>query len=549
MKLKWKVEWNDRHLLHVFRIVSIVLSFVVHMFWGSGQSSSYLWLAFVLLLSASVIMIWLYEKSSGVPWQFFFLFTIETIGVSYLLIVSGGLNSLFIWYGLNPVLLAANGLPILFGWLYLGFYLFVILSFAVDQTLVAVGAESLYILAIVLITLAVQLLTLMLRKFEEKHNELEEANLQVEQSIDHVMSLYQITERISHYSSKDSVYHTFATYARQLTKSPSAFFYEKLPSHASEEPVVVELSDSSGSEKERIVRAVSGFKRGEVTECMYHTEGNGRHYIMRAVTSGDRVYGILGLEIGSDFRFMNDRLENHLDFLSHLCSVTLDRLFQEEVHTDLLLLEEQNRIANEIHDSVSQRLFSIVYALHSLDKEGIPPSLQTTLNMVEDSSRSAAKELRVCIYNLSKRGDLDKCFSQKLKNHLKQISSLSKTDIAFHFSGEEEQVHPDMKSVLLRLITEATGNAIRHGAAEEIEVEIKVGKENVRLNIVDNGIGFEPEELSDGDRGLGLQNMESLVERYAGSFKIRSETGTGTMIDIQMPKTQRRERIYETIGS
>ena len=154
------------------------------------------------------------------------------------------------------------------------------------------------------------------------------------------------------------------------------------------------------------------------------------------------------------------------------------------------------------------------------------------LREIKESSCLALQELRNSIYKLSSAKKEERAFQIALKSYLDSISKLNGINIQFNFNGDENLLSLQIKKAINRIIREAAGNAVRHGKCKNLQVELEIGYELVRLKIIDDGIGFELDELNPKNSGLGLYNMNSLVNSFKGSIKINSKVGSGTEIEI-----------------
>ena len=93
-----------------------------------------------------------------------------------------------------------------------------------------------------------------------------------------------------------------------------------------------------------------------------------------------------------------------------------------------------------------------------------------------------------------------------------------------------------MKKAILRIIAEGCGNAIRHGKSKNISIELYKDAEKIRIVICDDGIGFDLcEKVRNNSLGLGIRNMNSLVNSLNGSIDITSQLSCGTMISLSLP--------------
>jgi two-component system, NarL family, sensor histidine kinase LiaS len=535
----------------VYRFFSWFFTSLFYLLNSPDQFNGFKFTVVALLFFSSLIIVWLYERVKLIKWRVIVILLVEMIGISLLLIPTGAFESPFLWYALNPVLLAAGVLGVLYSWLVLSFYLgfTVVTSYiTLESSLhpIFLKQHSHLLLIFILITIAVQLLSAAKKQLSNKNNQLEKQRMELEtinqklevsnkqnqESIDHIMSLYQITEWITSRNSKQNLVKTFSENARFLSKTSSSFFW-KVPDNGEKDSFAFSKRDDTYSFKVKEVKTT--IKKLWINSEFKHVPSKiqleGKTFLVTTVTSATRKYGVIGVELENK----NEELKlcKQLIFLADLCSIVLERLDYESINHKMILLEEQNRIANEIHDSVSQRLFSIVYASHSLKRNLSGEYLQEQLSVIEDCSRQAAMELRECIYRLSSRKNEEKAFLSNLKKHLYQVSKLNAVNINLSASGDPENIPLLEKQRLYRLIKESVGNAIRHGKAAKIEINLAVSKDKTLVVIEDNGSGFDSRK-NESKPGLGLLNMYELAELSNGSFQIDSEKGKGTTINVTL---------------
>jgi two-component system sensor histidine kinase DegS len=108
----------------------------------------------------------------------------------------------------------------------------------------------------------------------------------------------------------------------------------------------------------------------------------------------------------------------------------------------------------------------------------------------------------------------------------------------FKTFGNEKRLSPQIESTLFRVIQEATGNIVRHAHAKNVSASIHVKKNAVKVQIRDNGKGFDVQEAinyMNRPRGLGLLGMRERVELMNGTLNISSRLNAGTKIDIEIP--------------
>ena len=105
--------------------------------------------------------------------------------------------------------------------------------------------------------------------------------------------------------------------------------------------------------------------------------------------------------------------------------------------------------------------------------------------------------------------------------------------------GNQELMSCDLKKALYRIICEGTGNALRHGKCDEVEITIDIKNQYTELIITDNGIGFNlKNKINNKEIGLGIKNMFNLVNSLNGETKIDSKLEIGTTINILLPNNK-----------
>jgi len=482
---------------------------------------------------------------------------IETIGIAFLLIPTGGMDSPFIWYAMNPVLVAASLLPLCFCWINLVFYVIcgVAITYAFFRYSTYIGtvfSENAYmILVFALITLMVQLLsrltkrlsqhTLELekksRQLQKMNEELQYANGMYQESMEHIMSMYQALEAFGSQDSPDSLAKAFAEHSARLTRSKGAFFW--MAPHKEADSFISIYGDGLHSIRDQLIEKMeSNCDTFKDAETLIELKVNTVNFAAVLVKSASRYYGVLGILMDDHSRSVYS-YEKQLNFLAELCAITLERYELEEVADQFLIVEEQNRIANEIHDSVSQRLFSIVcgiLVLISKGKHQFDQEMMDQLGAIRDSANQAIQELRSSIYRLSSRKKGEMFFSKTLKNYMESFGTLNHVDFNLDIQGDENLLSGSIRKALYRIICEATGNAVRHGKCSRLMIDIDIGSVSTTVIIRDNGRGFDIDKgIENKRRGLGLYNIKSLVQSFNGSVDIQSRVGAGTEIKMVIP--------------
>ncbi|WP_176762005.1 sensor histidine kinase [Natronincola ferrireducens] len=546
-------------VIYIYRYMSLLLTSLFYLIGTPSVPIIFkIGVIFLLYLSAKIMM-GFYIKLHKNVFIMKVLVLLESSGIILLLFPSGGISSPFIWYALNPVLVAANYLNTIFCWLTLTLYLVSATAISINfinhynQSIIEMTKENAHlVLVFVLITLAVQLLSNLCKKLHEQshhlviqkrellkaNDALQQLNGSLEESMEHIMDLYQAVEIFTNQNNRQNLFQVFADYTEKLTKTNLAFFCG-LPYSKYREIITVSNDKSINNEKLQIKKAIQ-----EYGDSFKHTAYpmefiiNAQRYSLIKVKSSTNRYGLIGIQLEDETQLNGLRLRQ-LYFLANLCTVILERLELEEIEEQLMLVEEQNRIANEIHDNVSQRLFSITYAIHALNGKWQSISndrLKVQLEHIRQSANEAMQDLRASIYRLSSRKRGEKSLHKTINTYLNSLANLNGITVDFEIKGEEELIPNPVKKAFFRLIREATGNAVRHGRCKEIQVEIHVEKGKIVLMVRDDGKGFNFSALQQTQHsGLGIGNMKNLVEAFGGEFQLYSQLGNGTKIHITIP--------------
>ncbi|HHY11030.1 MAG TPA: hypothetical protein GX529_00190 [Firmicutes bacterium] len=476
------------------------------------------------------------------------LLAAETIGICVLLLPTGGLESPFAWYALNLVFAAASLLPQ--AWCY-GISTSLMLSAIFGSYLVdhnfslsnILRHKALILLVFVSLTIAADQIARLVRKLSEVCRDLERATELAESTANHTRALYQALEACSSQDNTKHLADLLASYAAKLTGSRAGFCI---------------LWESSGKptasiyDEEMILPQV--FQDLAAHECTTVCETQGPLCVLQALSDSPSISsenfmmipletssincGVLGY-FSTDESLGNESRLKSLQFLSDLGAIAIERRQLEIISARLKVSEEQNRIANEIHDGVSQYLFGLTCGLHSLSTRNNhlqEADIQQELDLLKRTANHASRELRASIYRMSplKRGK--HLFISEVDSFVKDQAGLNKIRIAFTPTGSEDSVSPALRKALSRVIREATSNAIRHGKADDISISLDMAPHRVALNICDNGQGFNPGDQAKPEfEGIGLMSMRSLMDTFDGSFAIDSSPESGTKDSCVIP--------------
>jgi signal transduction histidine kinase len=199
---------------------------------------------------------------------------------------------------------------------------------------------------------------------------------------------------------------------------------------------------------------------------------------------------------------------------------------------------ERHRIARELHDSVSQALFSTVLhtrtAERDLEKEGVDPHgpVARSLGAIAELTAGAQREMRVLLYELNGTAG-DEGLVAGLARHAATVGTQEGLTVAVQGPEQRLPLAPATEAQLLAIGREAIANVVKHSTAQRAWVHIDARGGSVLMEIGDNGTGFDARLDHPGH--YGLQSMRTRAEEAGASLTIRSVPGRGTIVRVQLP--------------
>lgn len=201
---------------------------------------------------------------------------------------------------------------------------------------------------------------------------------------------------------------------------------------------------------------------------------------------------------------------------------------------------ERQRIARDLHDETGQSLTAIGMGLRGLsgrlsarNKDGIK-----TLHQLETLTADSLKELERLISDLRPSHLDDLGLSAALRWYTGRIQEHASISIRVDITGEEKDLDEAMKITVFRIIQESLNNIIKHAQASHVNIHLSYEAKNVRIDVWDNGIGFDMDQAKlkpTGRPSLGLAGMEERAALVGGSVSIQSRPGYGTEIEALIP--------------
>jgi signal transduction histidine kinase len=201
------------------------------------------------------------------------------------------------------------------------------------------------------------------------------------------------------------------------------------------------------------------------------------------------------------------------------------------------ILEERDRIARDIHDTLAQGFTGVVVNLEAASRTLKKQNLDLALEHIEHA-RSLAQaglgEARMSVRALRpealQQGDL----AHALQSLLRRLESIGVLHARFSAVGEKIPLPRDIESELLRIAQEGVTNVLKHARARKVEVQLVFGSDAVRLSIADDGVGFDPLACHDG---FGLLGMRERAERIGARLLVSSRPALGARLETVIPRS------------
>jgi len=201
---------------------------------------------------------------------------------------------------------------------------------------------------------------------------------------------------------------------------------------------------------------------------------------------------------------------------------------------------ERQRISRDLHDYTVQNLTSLVHKTELCSKlvEMDPIRCKLELSMMSKTLRDIINDTRQMIYNLRPMSFDDIGLDITIERALDKLESDERKKIHFSVEGESYQMKPVIGITILRIIQEACSNAIKHADASYIRVLLQYNPDMVTVKIIDDGKGFDIEQVHSDDRddnsGFGLSMMRERVYLLSGNIEIKSSEENGTQITVNV---------------
>lgn len=271
-----------------------------------------------------------------------------------------------------------------------------------------------------------------------------------------------------------------------------------------------------------------------------------RKLSIRPLQTHGHVLGMLIL-MRPQLKEIPTRMSVLVQALSENIAVLLENRQLQSKSRTLTIMEERRRLASELHDSITQSLFTLSLTACGLrttlaNKAGI--DLQP-LDLLVEQTKAIQTEMRTLINELRPvdldAGNLDSA----LRQHAQSLRRSAGTRVKLSIQGNTHCLPLVVQQNLNRIAQEALSNIARHAKAQNAEINLEVRDQMVTLTIRDDGVGFDPHAIARQPTGsLGLTSMRERAEMLGGALLIRSQPGGNTSIVVRIPLAAQTSEVY-----
>ncbi|HKO28809.1 MAG TPA: GAF domain-containing sensor histidine kinase [Solirubrobacteraceae bacterium] len=255
---------------------------------------------------------------------------------------------------------------------------------------------------------------------------------------------------------------------------------------------------------------------------------------------GGAVLGAFYLTEKADADVFDAEDQALIELLAAHASIAITNARLYEQSRELSILSERNRLALELHDVVSQKLFSVMLtaeaAATQMDRDLIAARAQ--LERLRELAGEALEELRSLILGLRppelERDGLAGTLRKEVEMVARTHGAHIELTIEPGLPGDGDSDDPDRELALLRIAHEALHNAVRHAKADHVTVRLAGENGKLVVEVSDDGVGFDPRAADVRSRHLGLTSMEERARELHGRLKIRSAPGQGTTVRVEL---------------
>jgi signal transduction histidine kinase len=252
------------------------------------------------------------------------------------------------------------------------------------------------------------------------------------------------------------------------------------------------------------------------------------------VSGGDVVGAFYLTDKEGDATFTRDDQEL-IEMLARHAALAMENARLSERSRELSIVEERNRLARDLHDSLVQKLFGVVLAANSASTllERDAAAARAQVERLGELAQDAIAELRSLVFQLRPAAIETEGLAASLRKHVEVLRRVHPVAVELELTGKP-RLRPGVDEEVFRIAQEALHNALRHAHADRIAIRLEEKGYGLSLSVADDGAGFDPAAAALRARRLGLTSMEERAKELGGELEIESAPGAGTTVRLEL---------------
>ena len=537
-------KYPDYININIFwRIVTFIFSTIAYVFVSIYYKRQGMYLLVVLgMLISCALSCWLYKKIGENKTYLRIMFGLEAFAYGIFIFLSGGFMSPYLWYEVDCILLmivSEKSITIT-----IISYIWCILCAFVGKEINELSYQDLNILlGMIMIIGGFYATRHYISYIDKQKEELTNLNEKLEEEKElsnyAFLKLTELNESFSLFAitNPKKIMEGLSILLRRYM-TDSGFILIKF--EHDDTPKIIEKFDIDEDLSKNIINEVilwkkqyNMLKNDNNNDVFYLKAGDG-DYQMTPIGEGTYMSGVL---VKKNF----NKFQNGEDFYWRLIKIVFSNLDTYSQMEKFIAMDEQNRIANEIHDTVIQKLFGMTCSLavlenklKNIDNNISKDEIKSYINMLKHSAELTMTELRESIYGKRFNDSLN-TFVNAMYTYMEEVEKLNGVHINMNIDKESDYISVAQKIALYRISCETVNNAVKHGKAKKIDIELKLNSEFIELYIEDDGKGFSKND-DNFIEGNGLKNMKNMAVLLKGNLSIECGEIKGAKVKLKLPR-------------
>lgn len=235
--------------------------------------------------------------------------------------------------------------------------------------------------------------------------------------------------------------------------------------------------------------------------------------------------------------FISAIIKQSIDRLRLIDELTRSRANLMRVEREAGRLNERQRLARDIHDTLAQHFTSIIMHLAAAKHSNFA-TVQAQVQQAEESARDGLDEIRRIVWDMQPEQIEKAPFIEAVEQLAARWSAENSVQVKMNVTGTPHPLASSAETTLLRILQEAMHNISKHAQAKKVNITFSYMEDLFVMDIADDGLGFEPSKIGNG---FGMKTMRGRAEELSGTLTIESEQGVGTAIAVSIPVSEQND--------